>query len=154
MHVLLQYLQNRISHSRLLIRLVSHNYPSLYFTPVRLTSRPSFCVWFDSTRVPKRAARTHVINNATMILRTLELLTEHDEWNGSRRIIPLMPCFDNDDCESHANSKMNFDIEIWKLLSRIVSCLKWNIVKCKIKWNIWIIIKLRTTLSTCNLVIN
>lgn len=67
MHVLFQYLQNRISHSRLLIRLVSHNYSSLYFKLVRLTGRPSFCVWFDSTRIPKRSARTHVINNATMI---------------------------------------------------------------------------------------
>lgn len=66
-HVLFQYLQNRISHSRLLIRLVSHNYSSLHFKPIRLTGRPSFCVWFDSTRIPKRSAYTHVINNATMI---------------------------------------------------------------------------------------
>lgn len=67
MHVLFQYLQNRIFHSGLLIRLVSQNYSSLYFKLVRLTSRPSFCMWFDSTRIPKRSARTHVINKATMI---------------------------------------------------------------------------------------
>jgi len=66
-HVLFQYLQNRISHSKLLIRLVSHNYSSLYFKLIRLTGRPSFCVWFDSTRIPKRSVYTHVINNATMI---------------------------------------------------------------------------------------
>lgn len=107
-HVLFQYLQNRISHSRLLIRLVSHNYSSLYFKLVRLTGRPSFCVWFDSASLSEEHVRTSSITPPWF--RTFELLTNLDEWNGSRWIMFPILYFDNG-CENHPHSKMNFSID-------------------------------------------
>lgn len=119
MHVLSQYLQNRISHSRLLIRLVSHNYPSLYFAPVRLAGRVSAC---DLTRRAS-LSETHVRTSSIMrrwFVRTFELLTGLDEWNRSWHRASVTPIV-----------KVTLILK-WIFSTDILSCIHPRLKICKV----------------------